>query len=116
MSYWVYVEYPAVCDHCGGDLSSRLEPKRVLEVNYTSNTAPMWRDGGCDLREFDGKSASELLPAVNRAIVDMLARPAHHKQYEPENGWGSYDGTLKFLRQIRAACESDPDAKVRVSY
>ena len=34
---------------------------------------------------------------------------------EPDNGWGSVDGVLVFLREIMFACRENPLAIVRVS-
>lgn len=83
--------------------------------NYTSNVAPMWRDAGIDLREWHGQPAIELCQPLRSAISDMTTRPDHYLALEPTNGWGDYNGALRFLIDLAAACETHPYTVVRVS-
>jgi len=87
----------------------------VFERNHTSNTAPMWRKAGCDLAEFDGRSAGELGPIVARAIAAIVTEPEAYRPMEPGNGWGSLPSTVRFLVDIWDACTDSPEATVRVS-
>ncbi len=83
--------------------------------NMTSNVAPMWRRAGADLSEFDGKNAFACVGTLNQAIQTMATRPTEYEALNPENGWGDYEGCLKFLQAVRDACERHPLATVRVS-
>lgn len=105
---------PRACGHCGHEHAC---PRRVdlFESNHTSNTACMWREAGCDLRDFDGKTSAELFPALRSAISQMQEQRGRFRRMEPENKWGTYESTLKFLGEILAACHDHPEAIVEVS-
>jgi hypothetical protein len=58
-----------------------------------------------------------------RDIVDLLdegwnilsSDPEKYEQFDPENGWGSYEGLEKFVYNYRNACWDNPDAELRIS-
>lgn len=104
MSYDVYLEID------GGN-----ESVEAYWRNHTSNTAQMWREAGCDIAEHHGSDAHGFGTALSLAIADIEFRPGHYAQYAPDNGWGSVESTLRFLCDLRAACERFPTAMVRVS-
>lgn len=80
------------------------EPATVWDGwNYTSNIAPMWRHAGADLAEFHGKKAGECAPLLAAAIERMEADPETYLAMNPPNGWGSYEGLLRALRDLLAA-------------
>jgi len=41
--------------------------------------------------------------------------PKKFWQHNPENGWGSYDDLVKFVRDYLDACLENPDAEIGVS-
>ena len=45
----------------------------------------------------------------------LLSDPEYFKKFNPENGWGSYDGLCDFVYKYRNACWDNPDAQLRVS-
>lgn len=108
MSYDVYLLNTA-------DLDTDGDPFCVFERNHTSNTGPMWRAAGCDLAEFDGKTAAELGPAVARAIAAITIEPEKYRPMEPANGWGTLPSTVRFLVDIWEACTEHPDTTVSIS-
>ena len=83
--------------------------------NMTSNVAPMWRAAGADLAQFEGRLAGDCIPLLMNAIKDMIERPASYKGLEPRNGWGSYDGCLRYLQKILRDCQAMPLATVLVA-
>lgn len=91
------------------------EPVEAYWANMTSNVAPMWRAAGCDLAAFDGASATALADNLVPAIAAMESNPETFKAMNPPNGWGDYDGCLRFLRELRDACRLYPATEVRVS-
>lgn len=92
-------------------------PPEVFWQNITHNVLPMWRLAGCcdALYESHGLLAGGLVPTLERAAVKMEACPDEFKNMNPENGWGSYEGALKFLQDVLAACREHPKATVRIS-
>jgi hypothetical protein len=71
--------------------------------NHTSNVAPMWtRALGAPLHEVI-KSTPDLTKLSLRlaiAVFYMEKNPDVFKDMEPTNGWGNYQGALKFLKDI----------------
>lgn len=112
MSYDVslYTASAPKCPTCGH------EPEREehFSANHTSNTACMWYEAGCDIASFDGRCAKDLAASLRPAIDAMEADPGKYEPMEPENGWGSYESTLRFMRKILDACDEHPNATVSV--
>lgn len=93
-----------------------VEPAEVgRSRNYTSNCAPMWRAAGADLAEFHGKTADECIPSLCEACGAMMCDRATYEAMNPENGWGDYEGCLKFLQTLLSDFCNHPKATVCVS-
>lgn len=45
----------------------------------------------------------------------LLSDPETFRKFNPENGWGDYDGLCNFVYEYRNACWETPDAELRVS-
>ena len=45
----------------------------------------------------------------------LLSDPEKFKKFNPENGWGSYDGLCNFVYNYRNACWNNPGALLSVS-
>lgn len=112
------------------------ELHEIEEVgNMTSNVGAMFRDvlpgpyegGGrydgngepADMSGLPGLSGlrcSDALPLLNQAVVDMVSRRERLLTMEPANGWGTYDGALRYLKDCRDACERHPAATFCVNW
>jgi hypothetical protein len=96
---------PNSCKHCGkGD--------DTLEFNYTYNVSQMWYEIYPDdegMVQLDGMTGQEAAPKIQKAIEEMLSKPAKMKKFQPANGWGSYEGFLQFLKDVLEACKECPD-------
>jgi hypothetical protein len=119
MSYDIHLVNPpedSACGHCGGTGKEPAprEDYTILDWNYTSNCAPMWRKAGADLAEFDGKPAGECAPILAAAITAMENDPDTYRAMNPENGWGDYDSLMRALRRLLEGFRSEPHMRVRV--
>lgn len=109
MSYDIWLEADL-----GGD-----EPVNIgtLDWNYTSNVAPMWRlamPRTNGLAGLHGKSCAFAAEVLRTGIDYMQRHPTPFRRLNPSNGWGDFDGQLEALRELLAACEASPDAKVAI--
>jgi len=103
-------------------LDVHLEAVRPTEVywrNITHNLAPMAREAGIyDVlwrpEEVGATKAKQLVMGLALGLSALEADPDHFRQWNPENGWGSYEGLVEFVREYLAACVENPDADVRV--
>lgn len=98
------------------------EPVRVIEGDYvvyhdniTHNLRWMAEEAGLWRPEEAGwTKARDLIGVLRRGLRMLLADPERFKKLNPENGWGDYDGLVKFVREYLDACTEHPDADVEV--
>jgi len=59
--------------------------------------------------------AEQLTPLLTKGLAKLLANPDKYRAFNPENGWGSYEGLVAFVENYLRACADFPEAKVMVS-
>ena len=103
------------CPDCGHELSPpRTEESELGWWNTTHNVAPMiyraLEAAGIPLakeetwwQRFSGMTAGEGREYLSAVIVQLEADPERFQAMNPPNGWGSYDGLLEVLREMRDA-------------
>lgn len=94
------------------------EPVCVAELgDYTSNVGVMWFDalGDKRLRDFDNAPCSEAAGPLADAVKRMEADPGKYREMNPPNGWGDYEGALRYLRRIAEASAQHPKCTIRIS-
>jgi len=104
---------------------TKLMPTDVYGSNITHNLGKMALEVRleCGLTLYDvlwrpeehnllhAKDIAELL---DEGVNKLLADPARFKQFEPENGWGNYEGLCNFVYSYGNACGGNPDAEISV--
>ena len=97
-------------------LAGKSSESRVYSDNYTGNVCPMWNKAGvCDtLYTSSGKKASEITEVIRKGITAMKADPDEYKKLNPDNGWGNYEGALKFLEDLLRNLEEWPDSTIAI--
>lgn len=92
----------------------------IFSANYTHNVIDMadkagiyravWRpeENGITL-------AWQLIGPLRVGIEDMEKHPEEYKELDADNGWGTYDTFLPWLKEYLKACEENPSAEVLVS-
>jgi hypothetical protein len=103
-----------------------VQPVSVYEANITHNLGKMADavilDNGKTLYqvlwrpdEHGWKFARDISDMLDEGWNILLSDPERFKQFNPENGWGSYDGLVNFVYKYRNACWDNPDAELRIS-
>ena len=92
-------------------------PERISvgeSLNMTYNVAPMFRLalGGQGIKDLG--ECSSAIPRLLTGINAMLSQPETYRALNPANGWGDYEGTLRFLQQLLAQCQAAPEGRVEV--
>lgn len=59
--------------------------------------------------------AHHLIVTIRLGLDRLRGDPQRYQALDPENGWGNYEGLVRFTADYLAACEKHPDAMVRVS-
>lgn len=100
--------------------SPEPDDSTVFEQNITHNLAgmareagvymPLWRPDECGVSK-----ACDLLIPLTDGLAALRADPFRFQQFNPENGWGSYEGLVRFTEKYLDACKRYPDADVHVS-
>ena len=70
----------------------------------------LWRP-----EEFGLHFAHEISDYLNIGYHTLISDPEKYKAFNPENGWGSYEGLVAFVLSYRDACYANPFAELRVS-
>lgn len=56
--------------------------------------------------------ASDAIQALNDGYQELRDNPIEYRQYNPENGWGSYDSFCESVKSIIHACGMYPNATI----
>lgn len=96
------------------------EDETVYDANITHNLNTMATEAGIyELLwrpdEIQITKAKELIEPLRQGLHNLKSEPERYKKFNPENGWGSYDGLVKFVENYLNACYEYPDAIIEVS-
>lgn len=103
-----------------------IKPTSVFSKNITHNLGAMAREvklsNGKTLYdvlwrpdEHGFKYARDLEDLLDIAWNILLSDPEHFKKFNPENGWGTYEGLCDFVYHYRNACWDYPEAELSIS-
>lgn len=95
----------------------------VYEANITHNLNRMARSAGLyealwrpeELFPNQVIYARLLIPYLIAGANELVSDPEKYKEFNPINGWGSYDDLYLFVEKYTIACSKFPDAQVEVS-
>jgi hypothetical protein len=65
--------------------------------------------------EHEMKFARDIAELLDEGWNILMSDPKHFKDFNPENGWGSYEGLCDFVYKYRNACWDNPDAELSIS-
>lgn len=95
------------------------EDSEVYEANITHNLSTMaeaagiyeclWSPGHAGVTK-----ASQLIGPLTDGLMRLQIDPERFEAMNPKNGWGDYDGLVRFVADYLEACKAYPDATVRV--
>jgi len=57
--------------------------------------------------------ASDLITPLTSGLEKMRSEPEQMRQHNPPNGWGTYEGLMRFVDEYLEACVAHPKADVR---
>lgn len=108
------------------------QPVSVFSNNITHNLGAMAREvkyglewkGEGELSLYDVlwrpdehgfKYARDLEDLLDIGWNILLSDPEHFQKFNPENGWGTYEGLCDFVYHYRNACWDYPEAELSIS-
>ncbi len=100
-------------------LDMTMNSYEVYWANVTHNLAPMavqsglykplWRPD-----EIGINKAKQLISPLREGLTILQRNPAKFKEFNPDNGWGDYEGLVNFVTNYLQACEEFPEADVSI--
>ena len=97
-----------------------IKPCEVFQANITHNLTAMadeaaiykhlWRP-----EEIGITKARELIEPLTKGLEVLKADPERFKEFNPPNGWGDYEGLVRFVEKYLAACLENPNATIGIS-
>lgn len=113
------VERKCECSHCG-HIHITTEGENLFSSNITSNLNIMASNAGIyrilwRADELGIQTASELIDPLKEGLAKLKSNPAHYKQFDAKNGWGTYDQFIPWIEEYLQACIDYPEARVFVS-
>lgn len=112
------IELVCICERCGLHHKSECA-KYLFHINITHNLGRMadlcgvykclWRPD-----ENGFIYAHQIIQHLKSALDSLVAEPKKYKNFEPSNGWGTYDILKNDIVSIIQACEEYPQAQIEV--
>lgn len=97
---------------------TETNPTEVFTYNITHNLnkiaeaagiyQALWRP-----EELNITLAGELIEPLTRGLDALRSDPTKFYQYNPANGWGTYDDLVRFVAHYLDACIQSPEAAVK---
>lgn len=99
---------------------SSSDDGEVYSANITHNLNKMADEAGIYQalwrpEEIGIEKAEQLITPLRDGLALLNSDPDRFKQFNPENGWGTYEALGRFVADYLAACEEYPTATVHVS-
>jgi hypothetical protein len=103
----------------GLDITLRVDGEEVFQAYITHNLTDMakaaciygaiWRPD-----EYGFEKPRHIKLYLTQGLVDLLSDPYKYEKFNPQNGWGSYDYLVNFVKNYIIACSRYPDATIEV--
>lgn len=99
------------------DLEEQYDDGKISWYNITHNLNAMAKEAGIyevlwHPERLEINSAKDVIPILENGIKKLEENPEKYKKYNPENGWGNYEGLVKFAKAVLSDCHKYPDAIV----
>jgi hypothetical protein len=96
-----------------------LKPSEVYSANITHNLVKMAKEAGIyeylwRPEELKIMRAKQLIKPLTKGLKKLEADAEYFQQYNPESGWGDYEGLVKFVRNYIQACTENPNAHIEI--
>lgn len=103
-------------DHWTSNITHNLgKMANNIPINYKDTSTTLyyvcWRP-----EEIGIETVADILPCLIQGLHYMIDHREELEQYNPPNGWGTYEGFMKFLLNYKQACEdNNPDCTITAS-
>lgn len=89
----------------------------IYENNITHNLGAMAKAAGIyealwRPEETGITTAAQLIEPLRNGLELLLSNRERFEKLNPENGWGDYEGLVKFVKEYLSVCINNPDATI----
>ena len=96
------------------------DDQTVYRANITHNLTRMAKEAGIYLDLWEPKEigitqAKQLITPLTRGLALLRQEPERFIPFNPSNGWGNYEGFVKFVERYLYACQEYPEAIIEIS-
>jgi hypothetical protein len=97
-----------------------VEDEELYSRNITHNLNKMAEEAGIYTHlwrpeEIGITKAKELIDPLKEGLHKLRSDPERYKKFNPENGWGNYEGLVSFVDDYLKACYEYPNSDIGVS-
>jgi len=101
------------------DFSLFQDGREVFEVNITHNLGKMADEAGvyeCLWRPDENgfTKAEDIIPLLLKGMEVLSKDKKRLQEFNPENGWGSWDSLVNFCAKVLVGCIKNPEATIEV--
>ena len=110
--------YDANITHNLGEMADKAGIYEALWRPYRLKADYVQQDDYKAEMEFEDSTttvANEIIPALEKGLADLKARPEYFKTFDSPNGWGTYKHFVPFVEKYLEACKEYPGTFVSVS-
>jgi len=98
---------------------ARTIENTVFDYNITHNLRKMAGEAGIYQHlwrpeELEIEMAIELVEPLEKGLELLESDPERFREFNPINGWGDYEGLVKFVREYLNACKRYPNSTVHI--
>lgn len=98
-------------------VDQEFETNEVFDYNITHNLVPMAKAAGIYMElwrpeEIGITKASQLIEPLREGLHRLKVEPNKYKGFNPDNGWGDYEGLVNCVSSYLDACYDYPDSDV----
>lgn len=95
-------------------------PNEIYTANITHNLNRMAEAAGIYQHlwrpdEIEITKAAQLIEPLTVGLKELRDNPKKYRAFNPENGWGSYEGLIEFVQSYLIECIKYPDATIKIS-
>ena len=124
MSLGIYItgqiqQIECICHRCNNK-HTREDTEYFYSDNIANNLGEMaikadiynylWHPENLNITQ-----AQDLIKPLEHGLQSLLKNPAYFKQFNPQNGWGSYESLVKSIRSYVLACKEWPESNIHTS-
>ena len=86
-----------------------VDESNSFDENITYNLGEMLRKAGFNMKHHAGQTAKVLRPITHGVWLSLYENEKYFRQFEPENGHGTYADALMFMARLSDYTRTAPD-------